>query len=61
MLLAPLEGWRPVDVTDQRTAVDFARIQNELSNSPSDTKVEKGALIRERGQPGCGSSGSSQL
>ncbi|MCY4302006.1 MAG: hypothetical protein OXC68_09785, partial [Aestuariivita sp.] len=26
MLCAPLEGWRPVDVTDRRTRQDFAAI-----------------------------------
>jgi hypothetical protein len=39
MLFAPLEGWRYVQVTDQRTAVDFARILKGLSDThfPSDT------------------------
>jgi DDE superfamily endonuclease len=32
MLFAPLEGWRHVEVTGQRTAVDFARILKELSD-----------------------------
>ena len=33
MLFAPLEGWRHVEVTDQRTAVDFARVLKELSDT----------------------------
>jgi hypothetical protein len=39
MLFAPLEGWRHVEVTDQRTPVDFARILKGLSDThfPSDT------------------------
>ena len=32
MLFAPLEGWRHVEVTDQRTAVDYARLLKELSD-----------------------------
>jgi hypothetical protein len=30
MLYAPLEGWRHVDVTERRTAVDFARVIKDL-------------------------------
>ena len=30
MLFAPLEGWRHVEVTDRRTAVDYAHILKEL-------------------------------
>ena len=33
MLFAPLEGWRHVEVTDQRTAADFARILKQLSET----------------------------
>ncbi len=32
MLFAPLEGWRHVEVTDQRTAVDYAHILKDLSD-----------------------------
>ena len=32
MLFAPLKGWRPVEVTDHRTAVDCAHILNDLSD-----------------------------
>jgi hypothetical protein len=32
MLFAPLEGWRHVEVTDRRTAVDYARILKDLSD-----------------------------
>jgi len=31
MMFAPLEGWRHVEVTDQRTAVDYAAILKDLS------------------------------
>ena len=34
MLFAPLEGWRHVEVTDQRTAArSFARVLKELSDT----------------------------
>ena len=32
MLFAPLEGWRHVEVTDRRTAVDYAKILKDLSD-----------------------------
>jgi hypothetical protein len=32
MMFAPLEGWRHVEVTDQRTAVDYAKILKDLSD-----------------------------
>lgn len=32
MLFAPLEGWRHVEVTDRRTAVDYAGILKDLSD-----------------------------
>jgi hypothetical protein len=33
MMFAPLEGWRYVKVTERRTAVDFAHVLKELSDS----------------------------
>src|SRR3979490_2965937 len=33
MLFPPLGGWRHVEVTDQRTAADFARVLKELSDT----------------------------
>src|SRR4051794_25623672 len=33
MMFAPLEGWRHVNVTDHRTAVDYAHILKELSDT----------------------------
>ena len=33
MLFAPLEGWRHVKVTDRRTAVDFAHVLKDLSDT----------------------------
>ncbi len=32
MLFAPLEGWRHVEVTHRRTAVDYAKILRDLSD-----------------------------
>jgi hypothetical protein len=32
MLFAPLEGFRHVEVTDRRTAIDYARILKDLSD-----------------------------
>jgi len=32
MLFAPLEGWRHVEVTERRTAVDYAKILRDLSD-----------------------------
>jgi DDE superfamily endonuclease len=33
MLFAPLEGWRHVEVTDRHTAVDFAHMLRDLSDT----------------------------
>jgi DDE superfamily endonuclease len=33
MMFAPLEGWRHVEVTDRRTALDYAQILKELSDT----------------------------
>src|ERR1700719_1169177 len=33
MMFAPLEGWRRVKVTDRHTALDYARVLKELSDS----------------------------
>ena len=33
MMFAPLEGWRHVEATDRRTAVDYARVLKELSDT----------------------------
>lgn len=33
MMFAPLEGWRDVKVTDRRTAVDYAHLLKELSDT----------------------------
>ena len=33
MLFAPLEGWRHIEVTDRRTAVDYAHILKDLSDT----------------------------
>ncbi len=41
MLFAPLEGWRRVEVTDRRAAVDYARVLKYLSDTrfPDATKI----------------------
>jgi hypothetical protein len=46
MLFAPLEGWRHVEVTDRRTAADFARVLKELSDThyPNAPKI---VLVRD--------------
>ena len=33
MMFAPLEGWRHVEVTDRHTAVDFAQVLRDLSDT----------------------------
>ncbi len=33
MITAPLEGWRPVKVTDRRTRKDFADVLKDLADS----------------------------
>jgi DDE superfamily endonuclease len=33
MLFAPLEGWRHIEVTDRRTAIDYAKILKDLSDT----------------------------
>ena len=35
MLFAPLEGWRHVEVTERRTAIDYAKVLRDLSDSTS--------------------------
>jgi NADH pyrophosphatase NudC (nudix superfamily) len=41
MMFAPLEGWRHVKVTDRHTAVDYARVLKELSDThfPNASKI----------------------
>ena len=41
MMFAPLEGWRHVEVTDRRTAVDYAQILKDLSDKhfPDSKKI----------------------
>ena len=41
MLFAPLEGWRHVEVTDRRTALDYAQILKALSDThfPAASKI----------------------
>jgi hypothetical protein len=41
MLFAPLEGWRPVEVTDRRAALDYAQLLKDLSGThfPTASKI----------------------
>ena len=41
MMFAPLEGWRHVKVTDRHTAVDYAQVLKELSDThyPNASKI----------------------
>jgi hypothetical protein len=41
MMFAPLEGWRLVKVTDRHTAIDYAYLLKELSDThfPQSTKI----------------------
>src|ERR1700732_4219155 len=34
MMFAPLEGWRHVEVTDRHTAIDYAQVLKDLSDTP---------------------------
>ena len=46
MLFAPLEGWRHVEVTDRHTAVDYAHLLKQVSDTwfPNAPKI---ALVQD--------------
>ena len=46
MLFAPLEGWRHVEVTDRHTALDYAQILKDLSDTYF-PKVSKIVLVQD--------------
>jgi hypothetical protein len=46
MLFAPLEGWRHVEVTERRTAIDFAHVLKDLSDVHF-PKAEKILLVQD--------------
>lgn len=46
MLFAPLEGWRHVEVTDQHTAIDYARLLKTLSDTHF-PRAEKIVLVQD--------------
>ena len=46
MLFAPLEGWRHVEVTTRRTAIDYAKILRDLSDIHF-PKAEKIVLVQD--------------
>jgi hypothetical protein len=46
MMFAPLEGWRHVKITDRRTAVDYAHVLKELSDTHF-PQVSKIVLVQD--------------
>ena len=46
MLFAPLEGWRHAEVTERRTAIDYAKILRDLSDIHF-PKAEKIVLVQD--------------
>src|SRR3990172_7728276 len=46
MMFAPLEGWRHVEVTDRRTAIDYAHVLKDLSDIHF-AKAEKIVLVQD--------------
>ena len=46
MLFAPLDGWRHAEVTERRTAIDYARILRDLSDIHF-PKAEKIVLVQD--------------
>ncbi len=46
MLFAPLEGWRHLEVMERRTAIDYAKILRDLSDSHS-PHAEKIVLVQD--------------
>jgi hypothetical protein len=46
MVFAPLEGWRQVKVTDQRTAIDYAHMLKEISDKHF-PKAKKIVLVQD--------------
>jgi hypothetical protein len=46
MMFAPLEGWRHVEVTDRHTAVDYAHVLKDLSDTHF-PKAKKILLVQD--------------
>jgi hypothetical protein len=46
MMFAPLEGWRHVEVTDRHTAVDYAKVLRDLSDTHF-RKTKKITLVQD--------------
>ncbi len=46
MMVAPLEGWRHVEVTDRHTAVDYAQVLRDLSDTHF-PEAEKIVLVQD--------------
>jgi len=53
MMFAPLEGWRHVKVTDRHTALDYAQVLKELSDThfPNAKKSCSSRIISTRTNP----------
>ena len=47
MMFAPLEGWRHVKVTDRHTAVDYAQVLKELSDTTLSRTPSKIVLVQD--------------
>jgi hypothetical protein len=45
MMFAPLEGWRNVEVTDRRTAIDYAHVLKDLAGR-EERRVLRGGGFR---------------
>ena len=54
MMFAPLEGWRHVEVTDRHTAVDYAQVLKELSDTHFPTRQEDRAGAGQSQHPQAG-------
>jgi hypothetical protein len=48
MCFEPLAGWRHVELSDTRTAVDFARVVKDLVDSPRYRDAEKLVLVMDQ-------------
>ena len=54
MMFAPLEGWRHVKVTDRHTAVDYAQVLKELSDTHFPEAAEDRARAGQSQHPQTG-------
>ena len=54
MMFAPLEGWRHVEVTDRHTAVDYAQVLKDLSDTHFPDSEEDRARAGQSQHPQAG-------